>query len=164
MAKTTRQILEAMRDDTRFTRAQVESVQEEVAQWCENAETIVDNLRDIADMDTDLEVHDSLVNIKVSNKHADPAAGYSYPYEGVADALQILSDAQEHASELKEALDGLTDAWSSMEDPVEVWLDEGSEKDDRVDARETMCSCAGEILDKLSDLEALGVNIEDVEA
>ncbi|MEV0759555.1 hypothetical protein [Nocardia sp. NPDC050435] len=156
MPRTTRQVIDAIAKDQRFTRAEVEEMQSEVSQMVENAGAWIERFNTIADAaDLDIDT-DGLADIK------DPVNDSSRPFRAVAQAIETLHAATDLARGVVEVLEEFTHAWSAMEGYAETWLDEAADRDERAEAREELIGCADELSNKLADVDAYSIDLADI--
>ncbi|MFE7796995.1 hypothetical protein [Nocardia sp. NPDC057440] len=159
--RTTTQVLNSIADDGRFSRAEVEELREEIASWAEKADELRENLTSIYDMDLDIDT-EPLEVFSTPVDPADPNGPRENPFVVITEAIETIRAAHEKAEEIDSSLSDFASTWGSFEDHSETWLDEDQDKDDRAYAREEMVGWAGELRDKIKDLEYLfGIKFEE---
>lgn len=66
--------------------------------------------------------------------------------------MKVTRDNMEN---LRERMQAVADAWGELEEPIDTWLDEDTDREERTDARETIDQELETLLGAVNDVAAL---------
>lgn len=154
MSKNTFQILTAIADGEGLTRSDVVKLRDDAKLWVDNAETLIGRMRAIEGLASDISDRfdslDGIGEVEGIQVPDNPEA-----FVGLAGAIQIIQEAEEAASQVRETAEELVAAWYDFDQSAETWRD-----DDDEEARNELSTLAEDVRGLIEDLTDFGVDVQ----